>query len=50
VGSEWVLGKLAGGCELDSTGCEYGPVVRCCECVDEPWGSCTTEYVIKSVS
>jgi hypothetical protein len=37
---------LAGGCELDSTGSGYGPVTSCCECGDEPSGSCATELVI----
>jgi hypothetical protein len=30
-----------GGCELDSTGSGQG----CCECGDEPSGSCATELV-----
>jgi hypothetical protein len=34
-----------GGCELDSTGSGQGPVARCCECGDEPSGSCATELV-----
>jgi hypothetical protein len=33
-------------CGLDSTGLEQGPVVGCCECGDEPSGSCATELVI----
>jgi hypothetical protein len=32
-----------GGCGLDSTGSEQGPVAGCCECGDEPSGSCATE-------
>jgi hypothetical protein len=43
--SEWILGRLARGCGLDSTGSGYGPVMSCCECGDEPLGSCTTELV-----
>jgi hypothetical protein len=30
---------------LDSTGSGQGPVVGCCECGDEPSGSCATELV-----
>jgi hypothetical protein len=44
--SEWILGRLAGGFGFDSTGSGYGPVVSCCECGDEPSGSCATELVI----
>jgi hypothetical protein len=31
------------GCGLHSTG--SGPVAGCCECGDEPSGSCATELV-----
>jgi hypothetical protein len=34
-----------GGGGLDSTGSGQGPVVGCCECGDEPSGSCATELV-----
>jgi hypothetical protein len=34
-----------GVCGLDSIGSGQGPVVGCCECGDEPWGSCATELV-----
>jgi hypothetical protein len=34
-----------GGCGLDFTGSGQGPVVGCCECGDEPSGSCATELV-----
>jgi hypothetical protein len=34
-----------GGCGLDSTGSGQGPVAGCCECYDEPSGSCATELV-----
>jgi hypothetical protein len=34
-----------GGCGLDSTGSGQGPVAGCCECSDEPSGSCATELV-----
>jgi hypothetical protein len=30
---------------LDSTGSGQGPVAGCCECGDEPSGSCATELV-----
>jgi hypothetical protein len=43
MGSEWILGRLAGeGCGLDSTSSGWGPVASCYECGDEPSGSCTT--------
>jgi hypothetical protein len=41
MGSEWILG----GCGLDSTGSGQRPVAGCCECGDEPSGSCATELV-----
>jgi hypothetical protein len=34
-----------GVCELDSTVSGLGPVAGCCECGDEPSGSCATELV-----
>jgi hypothetical protein len=34
-----------GGCGLYSTGSGQGPVAGCCECGDEPSGSCATELV-----
>jgi hypothetical protein len=34
-----------GSCGLDSTGSGQGPVAGCCECGDEPSGSCGTELV-----
>jgi hypothetical protein len=34
-----------GGCGLDSTVSGQGPVAGCCECSDEPSGSCATELV-----
>jgi hypothetical protein len=34
-----------GGCGLDSTGSGQGPLAGCCECGDEPSGSCVTELV-----
>jgi hypothetical protein len=38
---------LGGGgvCGLESTGPGQGPVAVCCECGDEPSGSCATELV-----
>jgi hypothetical protein len=40
------LTRLAWGCGLDSTGSGQGPVAGCCECGDEPSGSCATELVL----
>jgi hypothetical protein len=34
-----------GVCGLDSTGSGQGSVAGCCECGDEPSGSCATELV-----
>jgi hypothetical protein len=34
-----------GGCGFDSTVSGQGPVAGCCECGDEPSGSCATELV-----
>jgi hypothetical protein len=46
MGSERILGRLAwGGCGLDSTVSGQGPVAGCCECGDEPSGSCAMELV-----
>jgi hypothetical protein len=45
MGSEWILGRLAWGCGLDSTGSGQGPVAGCGECGDEPSGSGATELV-----
>jgi hypothetical protein len=39
------LGRLAWRCGLDSTGSGQGPVAGCCECGDEPSGSCAMELV-----
>jgi hypothetical protein len=41
--SGWILGRLAWGCGLVSTG--SGPVAGCCECGDEPSGYCAMEFV-----
>jgi hypothetical protein len=50
MGSEWILGRLVwGGCRLDSTVSGQGPVAGCCECGDEPLGSCATELVSADV-
>jgi hypothetical protein len=46
VGSEWILGKLAGGCGVDSIGSGYGPVIGCCVFGDETSGSGAMELVI----
>jgi hypothetical protein len=39
----WKIGL--GGCGLNSTGSGQGPVAGCCECGDEPSGSCAKELV-----
>jgi hypothetical protein len=36
---------LGCGCVLDSTVSGQGPEAGCCECGDEPSGSCATELV-----
>jgi hypothetical protein len=45
MGSEWIVRVLTGVRGLDSTGSGQGPVAGCCECGDEPSGSCATELV-----
>jgi hypothetical protein len=45
MGSDWTYGDWLGGCGLDSTVSGQGPVAGCCECGDEPSGSCATELV-----
>jgi hypothetical protein len=42
-GSRMDLGL--GVCGLDATGSGQGPVAGCCECGDEPSGSCATELI-----
>jgi hypothetical protein len=42
-------GDWLGGCGLDSTSSGQGPVASCCECGDDPSGSCATELVIFSI-
>jgi hypothetical protein len=39
-----------GGCGFDSTGSGQGPVACCCECGDEPSGSCASELVSEACS
>jgi hypothetical protein len=39
------LREIGLGAGLDSTGSGQGPVSGCCECGDEPSGSCATELV-----
>jgi hypothetical protein len=39
------LGRLAGGCGVDSFGSGWGPVADCCECGDECSCSGTMELV-----
>jgi hypothetical protein len=44
--TEWILGRSGwGGDGLDSTGSGLVQVASCCECGDEPSGSCATELV-----
>jgi hypothetical protein len=44
MGSECILWRMAwGGGGLDLTGSGQGRVAGCCECGDEPSGSCATE-------
>jgi hypothetical protein len=45
MGSEWFLGRLAWRGGLDSIGSGQGSVAGCCECGDEPSGSCATKLV-----
>jgi hypothetical protein len=46
MGTEWILGEIGlGGCGLDSSSSGQGLVAGCCECGDEPSGSCATELV-----
>jgi hypothetical protein len=45
MGLECMVGRLAGESGLVSTGSGQGPVAGCCECCDEPSGSCATELV-----
>jgi hypothetical protein len=45
MGLEWILGRLGGGCGVDSSGSGYGPVAGSCECSNEPSGSGTMELV-----
>jgi hypothetical protein len=44
MGSKWILGRLAGGCVVDSNGSGKGPVAGC-GCGDVPFGSGTMELV-----
>jgi hypothetical protein len=43
MGSEWILGRYAGGSGVGLIGSGYGPVAGCCNCGDEPVGSGATE-------
>jgi hypothetical protein len=42
MGSEWILGRLAGECRVDPVGSGQGTVTSSCECGDEPAGSGAT--------
>jgi hypothetical protein len=44
-GLDGSYGEWFGGCGLDSTVSGQGPLAGCCECGDEPSGSCATELV-----
>jgi hypothetical protein len=45
MGSNWTLGRLVGGCGVDSPGSGEGSLAGCYECGDEPSGSGATESV-----
>jgi hypothetical protein len=46
MGSEWIIGRLAGeGSEVDSGGSAWGLVAGSCEHGDEPLSSGTTKLV-----
>jgi hypothetical protein len=45
MGSEWVLGRLAWGVWIGFDWLRTGTGASCCECGDEPSGSCATESV-----
>jgi hypothetical protein len=45
VGSDWILGRLAGGCRVDPVGSGYRPLVGFCNYSDRPLGSGATELV-----
>jgi hypothetical protein len=45
MGLEWILGRLSGGCGVDSPGSGQGPLAGCCECGDEPSVSDATVLV-----
>jgi hypothetical protein len=46
LGSKWTLGRLVGGCGVDSADSGWGPLSGCPEFDDEPSGFGTTELVI----
>jgi hypothetical protein len=43
--SEWILGRLDWGVWIGFDWLRTGTVAVCCECGDEPSGSCATELV-----
>jgi hypothetical protein len=45
MGTKWTVGRLVGGCEVDSTGSGEGLLAGSCECGDEPSGSGARELV-----
>jgi hypothetical protein len=48
MGSEWILGRLAGRCRVDPVGSEYGLVAGSCKYSDEPSGSGTMELAVNT--
>jgi hypothetical protein len=45
MGSEWILGRLAGGCRADPVGSGHGPLAGSCKYSDEHAGSGNTYLV-----
>jgi hypothetical protein len=45
MGSEWILGRLAGGCGVDPAGSGQAPMADSCKYGDEPSGFGATELV-----
>jgi hypothetical protein len=46
MGSEWILGRLAWGVWIAFDCLRTGTVAGCCQCGDEPSGSCVTELLV----
>jgi hypothetical protein len=45
MGSEWILGRLAWGVWIEFYWLMIETVACCCECGDEPSGSCATDLI-----